>query len=373
MDAPGFLKAVDQEIQKATLAQWRSYLRWHVLHDAASLLSDAFVNEDFNFYGKTLTGQLQQKPRWNRCVALTDRELGEALAQAYVQKNFGADNKAQTLKLVAALEHALSEDIQSLPWMTPETRADAEKKLEQIANKIGYPEHWRDYTKVQITRKDLIADVMHANAFEFHRELSKIGKPVDRDEWFMTPPTVNAYYDSTMNDINFPAGILQQPFFDKNADEAMNYGGIGVVIGHELTHGFDDQGRKFDEKGNLRDWWKPEDAQAFQLRADCLSNEYSSFSPLPGVNLNGKLTLGENTADNGGLRLAYMALLGKPCAEPWRGGAEDRRLYTRPTLLYFLCFQVSVRKPHAGIQSAIGHHGYSFTRQVPSNRHGKEQ
>lgn len=354
VESPEFFKTVNQEIASVPLQQWKSYLRWHVAHEFAPYLSDALVNESFNFYGKILNGQQENKPRWKRCVALTDRELGEALAQAYVQQNFGADNKIQTLKLVDALEHAWGEDLQGLAWMTPETKAEAEVKLKHIANKIGYPEHWRDYSSVQINRHDLSADLMHTQTFEFHRELAKIGKPVDKDEWLMTPPTVNAYYDRSMNDINFPAGILQYPFFDKNADPAMNYGGIGVVIGHELTHGFDDQGRKFDENGNLRDWWTPEDAQAFEKRAACLSREYSGFSPAPGVNLNGDLTLGENTADNGGLRIAYMALLETLAKDP--EAAEKKIDGFTPEQRFFISFaQVwcENRTPEANRRMAI--------------------
>ncbi|HUI78428.1 MAG TPA: M13 family metallopeptidase, partial [Bryobacteraceae bacterium] len=273
------------------------------------LLPEPFVEANFDFYGKTLTGAKELRPRWKRCVDFTDDQLGEALGRKFVERTFGAEGKERTLKMVDAIEKALGQDIQNLTWMTPATKQQALVKLKAITNKIGYPEKWRDYSSVEIRRDDAAGNGMRADQFEFQRELNKIGKPVDRLEWGMTPPTVNAYYDPLMNNINFPAGILQPPFFDKAADDAINYGGIGMVIGHELTHGFDDQGRQFDAKGNLRDWWTPADAKAFQERAACVADEYASFSPVPGVHLNGKLTLGENTADNGGVRLALMALL----------------------------------------------------------------
>ncbi|MDQ6665370.1 MAG: M13 family metallopeptidase, partial [Acidobacteriota bacterium] len=271
------------------------------------------------FFRKTLTGAKELQPRWKRCVALTDNELGEALGQEYVARTFGAEGKQRTLTMVKALEQALGQDIQKLDWMTPETKVKAMEKLHAITNKIGYPDKWRDYSAVKIVRGDALGNSERATAFEFQRQLSKIGQPVDRLEWNMTPPTVNAYYDPQMNNINFPAGILQPPFYNLKADDAVNFGAIGAVIGHELTHGFDDQGRQFDPKGNLNDWWTPKDADAFESRADCLVKEYSSFTAVDDVKLNGKLTLGENTADNGGLRIAYMALMsrltGQPAAE----------------------------------------------------------
>jgi putative endopeptidase len=306
---PDFVKAVNAEIQSAGLADWKTYLRWHLLHSSAPLLPAAFVNENFNFYGKTLTGATELRPRWKRCVDLTDDQLGEALGRKFVDRTFGAEGKQRTLKMVDALEKALGKDIENLTWMTPATKQQAEIKLKAITNKIGYPDKWRDYSSVAISRDDPLGNSNRADTFEFHRVLQKIGKPVDRYEWEMTPPTVNAYYDPQMNNINFPAGILQPPFFQKDMDDAVNYGGIGMVIGHELTHGFDDEGRQFDAKGNLHDWWTPSDAKEFEQRVACVADEYSSYTVAPGVHINGKLTLGENTADNGGARIALMALM----------------------------------------------------------------
>ncbi|HEV2118222.1 MAG TPA: M13 family metallopeptidase, partial [Terriglobales bacterium] len=243
--APDFFKGLNAVLDSISLADLKTYLRWHLVHSAAPLLPSDFVNENFNFYGKTLTGAEQIRPRWKRCVASTDRDLGFALGQPYVAETFGPDGKARTLKMVQALEKALGEDIQNLPWMTETTKKQALVKLHAIANKIGYPDHWRDYSKLTIARGDAMGNMQRAEDFEMHRELNKIGKPVDRGEWQMSPPTVNAYYDDPMNDINFPAGILQPPFFDRRMDDAVNYGAIGMVIGHELTHGFDDAGAKY--------------------------------------------------------------------------------------------------------------------------------
>jgi endothelin-converting enzyme/putative endopeptidase len=306
---PEFFKTVDSLVNNASLDDWKIYLIWHALHSEVPVLPTSFLNENFDFYGKTLTGAQEMRPRWKRCVDYTDNQLGEALGRKYVEKTFGAEGKERTLKMVGEIEKAMGEDLEQLPWMTPATKKEALIKLHAITNKIGYPEKWRDYSSVVIKRDDNIGNGFRADEFEFQRQLNKIGKPVDRLEWAMTPPTVNAYYDPQMNNINFPAGILQPPFFDKKADDAVNYGGIGMVIGHELTHGFDDQGRQFDPQGNLRDWWTAKDAKAFEERAACLSDEYSNFSVAPGANVNGKLTLGENTADNGGVRIALMALL----------------------------------------------------------------
>ena len=306
---PAFLEALNGAIGRFSLAGWKTYLTWHLLHAEARLLPEAFVKENFAFYGKTLTGATEIRPRWKRCVDLTDAELGEALGKKFVEKTFGAEGKARTLQMVDALEKALGQDLEQVPWMTAETKKQALVKLDAIANKIGYPDRWRDYSSVAIRRDDLVGDTLRAEAFEFQRQLNKIGKPVDRQEWGMTPPTVNAYYDQSMNDINFPAGILQPPFYDNAMDDAVNFGGIGMVIGHELTHGFDDQGRQFDAQGNLRDWWTPEDAKEFEKRAACIEREYSKFEVAPGAFVNGQLTLGDNTADNGGVRIALMALL----------------------------------------------------------------
>jgi endothelin-converting enzyme/putative endopeptidase len=306
--SPEFVKVLDGAIGRFSLAEWKTYLTWDAVHGAARLLPAAFVKENFDFYGKTLTGAAEMRPRWKRCADFTDAELGEALGKRFVEQTFGAEGKARTLKMVVALEKALGQDLDQLPWMTAETRKQALVKLQAIANKIGYPDQWRDYSSVEIRRDDPVGNTARSEAFEFQRQLDKIGKPVDRLEWEMTPPTVNAYYDPSMNNINFPAGILQPPFYDNAMDDAVNFGGIGMVIGHELTHGFDDQGRQFDAQGNLRDWWTPEDAKEFGARAACISKEYSQFEVAPGAKVNGDLTLGENTADNGGVRVALMAL-----------------------------------------------------------------
>jgi putative endopeptidase len=306
--SPDFFKAANSALGSYSLDDWKTYLRWRVLHSEAPLLPARFLNENFEFYGKTLTGTKEMRPRWKRCVDFTDNQLGEALGQKFVEKTFGAAGKERTLKMVDAIEKAFGKNLQTLSWMTPATRREAEIKLKAITNKIGYPDKWRDYSSVAINRDDAVGNAMRADQFEFQRQLNKIGKPVDRQEWQMTPPTVNAYYDPQMNNINFPAGILQPPFFDNRADDAVNYGAIGMVIGHELTHGFDDQGRQFDAQGNLRDWWTPADAKAFNEKVACFEKEYAGFTPVDDIHLNGKLTLGENTADNGGLRLALMAL-----------------------------------------------------------------
>ena len=306
---PEFVKAIDAGIEATPLAGWKTYLTWQLVHSVSPFLPTGFTQENFNFYGKTLSGTEAMRPRWKRCVDFTDQELGEALGRKYVERTFGAEGKARTLKMVDALEKALGEDIEKLDWMTPATKGQAIVKLKAITNKIGYPDRWRDYSSVVIKPDDPIGNSFRANDFEFHRVLNKIGQPLDRLQWDMTPPTVNAYYDPQMNNINFPAGILQPPFFYNNVDDAVNFGGIGMVIGHELTHGFDDQGRQFDAHGNLKDWWTPKDAEEFQQRAACVADEYGGFSVAPGAFVNGKLTLGENTADNGGVRIALMALL----------------------------------------------------------------
>lgn len=304
---PDFFKQVNQLLESEPLDAWKTYVSWHLLDGAAPWLSKPFVDANFKME-QALTGQSEIKPRWKRCVAAVDDELGEALGQRYVEQTFGAEGKQRMLKMVAALEKSLSEDIQDLSWMSDETKKQAHVKLSAIRNKIGYPDVWRDYSSVKIVRGDLLGNFLRANEFEAKRDVNKIGKPLDRNEWGMTPPTVNAYYSPPRNEIVFPAGILQPPFFDKNADDATNFGSIGVVIGHELTHGFDDQGRKYDPQGNLRDWWTPEDGKKFEERASCVANEYSGFTAIDDLKLNGRLTLGENTADNGGARIALAAL-----------------------------------------------------------------
>ena len=304
---PDFFKQVNGVLESESLDALRTYVSWHLLDGAAPWLPQQFVDANFKLQ-QALTGQSEIKPRWKRCVSSTDNALGEALGQRYVEQTFGADGKQRMLKMVDALETSLDQDIRSLPWMTQETKKQAKVKLEAIRNKIGYPDVWRDYSSLKIVRDDVLGNFLRANEFEARRQIAKIGQPVDRNEWQMTPPTVNAYYSSSRNEIVFPAGILQPPFFDKQADDAVNFGGIGMVIGHELTHGFDDQGRKFDPEGNLRDWWSAQDGTEFEKRASCIADEYSNFVAVDELKLNGRLTLGENTADNGGARIAFLAL-----------------------------------------------------------------
>jgi predicted metalloendopeptidase len=334
---PDFFKQVNDELGSAPLEDWKTYLRWHAVNNAAPVLSRSFVEEDFNFDGRFLNGIKEQQPRWKRCVQRTDQLLGEALGQPYVAATFGAAGKQRMLKMVMALEAALGEDIQNLDWMTPETRKQAEVKLRAITNKIGYPDKWRNYATVKVVRGDLLGNVLRARSFNIKRNMSKIGKPLDKKEWNMTPPTVNAYYSAAENDINFPAGILQPPFFDRTEDDAVNFGGIGVVIGHELTHGFDDQGSQFDGNGNLRNWWTETDRKEFEKRTGCIADEYASFVPVDDVHLNGKLTLGENTADNGGVRVALMALR-KAMAADARNSAKQTKNGFTPEQRFFLGF-----------------------------------
>ena len=308
VSAPEFLAGMEALLKARPVSDWRAYLSWWTLHQHAPLLSKAFVDENFDFFGHTLGGAEQLLPRWRRCVSMADRDLGEALGEAYVRRAFPPESKRRVDELVRNVRAALAADIDTLDWMGPETRKAAHVKLDAIEEKIGYPMKWRDYSTVKIDRTSLVGNVRSASAFELHRQLAKVGKPVDRTEWTMTPPTVNAYYSSQLNTINFPAGILQPPYFDPVQDEAVNYGAIGSVIGHEITHGFDDQGRKFDAEGNLRDWWTPADAAAYEQRGKCISDLYTHDMPSLGVKTNGLLTQGEDTADNGGVRIALAAL-----------------------------------------------------------------
>lgn len=333
---PGFFTAMNAEIGSQSLAAWKSYLRWRALHASAPWMSQAFVQENFDFYNRELLGQQEIAPRWKRCTQATDNALGEAVGQDWVKKYFSPEKKENMDKLVAALEAAVAQDIQQLPWMSEETKKSALEKLALIRNKIGYPQHWRDYSTLVVKRDDLLGNVARATVFEDRRNLDKLGKPVDETEWEMTPPTVNAYYEPSMNDINFPAGILQPPFYDFSKDPAVNFGGIGVVIGHEMTHGFDDEGSKYDGHGNVREWQSPADRKAFNERTACEVKEYGSFEAVPGVKLNGNLTLGENTADNGGLRLAYIALMDTLAKQP--GSTEQKTDGYTPAQRYFLSF-----------------------------------
>ena len=310
VSSPNFFRAEEKLLAEHPLEQWKIYMRWQAVHQAAPYLTKAMADENFDFFFRTLAGQEEQLPRWRRCTHSADRDLGEALGQAYVDRAFPPESKARTLEMVHAIESAMHNDVEGVNWMTPATREQAIVKLKGIEDKIGYPSHWRDYSSVKITRDSYLGNVEQASSFEFERWVAKIGKPVDRREWTMTPPTINAYYDPQLNTINFPAGILQPPFFEKTMDDAVNYGAIGMVIGHELTHGFDDQGRKFDAHGNLRDWWTAEDAKQYDERGKCISDEYTQEVPDAGagVKQNGLLTQGEDTADNGGIHLALFAL-----------------------------------------------------------------
>jgi endothelin-converting enzyme/putative endopeptidase len=315
--APHFFKTLDATLQKENLKSWQAYLRWHLANANAPFLSSAFVNANFDFFGKTLQGAQELEPRWKRCVSYADNDLGEALGQAYVQRAFSPEAKQRAQKMVRQIEEAMQQDIDSLSWMSPATKQQAIEKLHTLANKIGYPDKWRDYSALTIAHDDYTGNVLRARQFEFNRQIAKIGKPLDRGEWGMTPPTVNAEYSPQLNDINFPAGILQPPFFDPSADDAPNYGDTGATIGHELTHGFDDEGRQFDAQGNLRDWWTAEDGKQFDERASCISDQYSQYVAVDDIKINGQLTMGENVADLGGLMLAYMA---------WKSETHDKKL-----------------------------------------------
>ena len=306
---PEFFPVLMKEIQATDLETLKAYMRYQVLTTSAGRLPKRFDAENFDFYGRKLEGQPVQSPRWKRCSNAVDGALGEALGKVYVEQYFAGDSKAKMVQMVGDIEAAMGRDIDQLDWMSAATKVRAKEKLHEVANKIGYPDKFRDYSKLEIKPDDALGNAMRADAFENDRELNKIGKPVDHSEWGMSPPTVNAYYNPSMNDINFPAGILQPSFYDPKQDEAVNYGHIGAVIGHELTHGFDDEGKKFDGKGNLIDWWTAEDTKNFQSRTDCEVKEYGSFTAVDDLKVNGQLTLGENTADNGGLLLAYMAYL----------------------------------------------------------------
>jgi len=304
---PKFYEELNKELTTQKLAAWRAYLRWHLIHSQAPSLSSKFVQENFDFYSAYLQGVKQMPPRWKRCTRLIDRTMGEALGQVFVARTFSPQTKQDALKMTQEIEAEMGRDIKDLNWMSEPTKQQALEKLHSIVNKIGYPDRWRDYSSVQIAPDDFLTDVMQAYRFEEHRDLEKIGKPVDRTEWFMSPPTVNAYYDPQMNDINFPAGVLQPPLFDPKMDAAPNYGNTGATIGHELTHGFDDEGRQFDAKGNLRDWWTPEDAKKFEARVNCVRSQYAQYIAVDDIHINSSLTLGEDVADLGGTLLAYIA------------------------------------------------------------------
>ncbi len=334
---PDFFKTMAAQINTANLDDLKSYMRWHVVHQYAPNLSAPFVTENFNFFQATLGGQKEQTPRWKRCTQVTDRALGEAVGQDWVAANFPPAAKDSMEKLVNALTVALNQDIKGLDWMSSATKAEAETKLAAFRRKIGYPETWRDYSKLTVDRDNAVGNAERVAYFNKRRDLDKIGKPVDEKEWGMTPPTVNAYYNPAMNDINFPAGILQPPFYDFAIDPAVNFGAIGVVIGHEMTHGFDDEGSQYDATGNVRQWWTPEDRKKFDERTDCEVKEYSGFEVAEGAHLNGKLTLGENTADNGGLHIAYAALM-QTLAQQGDGATTKTIDGYTPAQRYFIGF-----------------------------------
>jgi putative endopeptidase len=304
---PAFFKALAKQWRGSDLGAIQTYLRWQVARALSPSLSPAFDNEHFAFYSKTLRGVQQQKPRWKRCVALVDAQLGEALGQEFVSRAFSPQLKEQSLHMTHQVEQAMAKDIDSLEWMSAATKTRAQRKLAAIVNKIGYPDQWRDYSSYAVKPDDFAGNVERGNIFEAKRNLAKIGKPLDRKEWSMTPPTVNAYFDPQMNDINFPAGVLQPPLFDPKMDDAPNYGNTGGTIGHELTHAFDDEGRQFDEKGNLKDWWTRDDAKEFTERANCIVDQYAKYTVVDDIKINSKLTLGEDVADLGGLILGWMA------------------------------------------------------------------
>jgi putative endopeptidase len=307
VEQPKFFAALDRDLTGTSLADWKTYLRWHLIHAAAPALSAPFVEENFHFYGQVLTGAKEILPRWKRCVQATNRALGMALGQKYVARTFPPSAKQRAVAMVQNILGALREDLKTLPWMSPATRRAALGKLDLVMVKIGYPAKWRDYSAYHVVRAPYVENVLQGRGFEFRRELAKIGKPVDRTEWGMNPQTVNAYYNPSMNEIVFPAGILQPPFFDFSADDALNYGGIGAVIGHEITHGFDDQGRKFDGYGNLKNWWTPKDLKRYERRARCVERQFSSYVAIDHIHENGALVLGESIADLGGVTLAYRA------------------------------------------------------------------
>ena len=308
--SPAFFKGLENMLNQHPLEHWKTYLRWQMLHGSAPSLSDAFVNENFDFFSRTLFGAQELQPRWRRCVRATDGILGEALGQVYVARAFPASSKQRVLQLVQDLQKVLSQDIDDAAWMTPATKKQAQEKLHATVNKIGYPDKWRDYSGVSIEPSSYLVDRQHTAGFEFQRWVNKIGTPLDRSEWGMTPPTIDAYEDPQSNTVNFPAGILQPPFFDSQQGDPVNYGAVGAVIGHEIIHGFDDQGRKFDAKGNLRDWWTESDSKAYDERGKCIADQYTQEVPEagPGVKQDGRMTQGEDTADNGGLHLALLAL-----------------------------------------------------------------
>ncbi|MDQ3825401.1 MAG: M13 family metallopeptidase, partial [Actinomycetota bacterium] len=341
---PSYFTALGTALTTIPLADWKSYLRFRIIDDLSPYLSNDFVTARFEFRGRDLAGQQEMRPRWKRGVSAVDDAMGDLLGQRYVQRYFPPDAKKRIDAVIGKLIDAYRSSIDGLDWMSDATKAEARNKLSKLAVKIGYPSKWKDYSKLTVARDDLVGNVLRSSQLGYQRSIDRLGKPVDREEWFTTPQTVNAYYNTTRNDVTFPAAILQPPFFDPKADDAVNYGGIGAVIGHEISHAFDDQGRKFDGTGNLRDWWTPQDVQRFTARTQALAAQYSAYEPLPGEHINGELTLGENIADLSGLtvaRRAYeLSLGGRPAAvldgftgeqrfflgfaQVWRGKIRDQ-------------------------------------------------
>jgi len=353
---PGFFRELSAMVREIPLPQWKTYLRWRTLSAVASCLGSRFEREHFAFYGTTLNGIRTLSERWKRVQDATDQALGDALGRLYVERAFGPGAKERALTLVATLRQALEARIRDLDWMTASTRAAALAKLEALTVKIGYPERWRDYAGLAVARSGYLANVVRARVFESRRDLAKLGHPVDRGEWEMTAPTVNAYYNPLMNEIVFPAGILQPPFFDPEADDAVNYGAIGMVIGHEMTHGFDDEGRQYDAQGNLKDWWTPEDTEAFAARTGLVERQFDALEALPGVKVNGKLTLGENIADLGGLRIAYAAfqqsLRGKARPAALDGFTAEQRFF----LSFAQAWQFQAREEVVRLRAMVDPH-----------------
>jgi len=353
---PDFFKALDAMLASVSIADWKTYYRWRLIDRSAPLLSDPFVQENFAFNGRVLTGAKEIRPRWKRCTSASDQQLGEALGQVYVQKYFPPEAKTHALELVKNLLAALRDDLQTLPWMSPATRKAAIEKLEAFTIKIGYPDKWRDYSSLKVDRTSYALNVFRATEFENARDLAKIGKPVDRGEWGMTPPTVDAYDNPQLNEIVFPAGILQPPFYDPKRDDAYNYGAIGAVIGHEITHGFDDQGAQFDPHGNLKNWWTPDDLKSFQARGECVAKQFDSYEVEKGLHENGKLVEGESIADLGGITLAFAAfqksLHGKSGDKDANGFTPEQRFF----LGYAENWAVNVRPEYARLQTNTDPH-----------------
>jgi len=362
---PEFFDVVETMLTERPVADWRPYLEWQLLHAAAPYLHTALEDEDFAFFHRTLLGQKTPEPRWRRAARETDGALGEALGRLYVERYFPETARRRMAEMIDDLRAVFADRLSTLPWMTPETRRQAKAKFDRFTAKIGHPERFRDYSKVPIAPDDYLGNVRAAARFEIARQVAKAGRPVDRSEWHMTPPTVNAYFDATQNEIVFPAGILQPHFFDATMDDAVNYGGIGTVIGHEITHGYDDQGRQYDADGNLKDWWTPKDAEAFDARAKGIIDQYNGFEALPGLHVNGELTQGENIADFGGVSIAFEALQRRLAADPARrrvvdGFTPEQRFF----LAYAQIWRENIREPELRRRITVDPHSPGRFRAV---------